>query len=481
MRARTALLAASLCALAAATTAPDAHAQWRNKGVEALTQMVPMAAGLGQVANPPALEAGPDAQRRSYGMVPHPGLEAHLNEILQEIQRQWPGEPAPARVYATPAPTFQAFSHADGSIFLTTGALKSLESRDELAALVAHEYAHVVLEHHELTRLGQLSQQAYGLGRLYLDHRFAGQTVDMMDTTATATRQVLLNELTLESIQSGLVPKMTRGKESEADRLATDLLVRAGYNPVAMNTLLLRIGEWEKANAELAAQRDERIALLEQAWDAKGDANEHLQGLATSAVQGVSRWGARALSKLRRSHDPAEDRREDFRGYLDQVHPEAARPELRPLPWDGAQDIAALFAGIAATHELSTALRADDAGQVQELATQVRQSPAAGIPYARLMLASLPGRQLEDALGEEVLRPDSLFTAHVQLLDLLERRQPDRALQVWQHSRGILGDPNDLLPYGVRLHKRAGNQDDAAILLARCRAAGDRDLAQACE
>lgn len=481
MRVHAPVLAACLCAAAALTFAPDATAQWRNKGVETLTQMIPMAAGLGQVANPPTLEDGPAAQRRAYGLVTHARLDEDLNAVLQEIQRQWPGEPAPARVYATPAPQFEAYSLADGSIFLTTGVLTSLESRDELAALIAHEYAHVVLDHHEVTRVGRVSRQAYGLGQLYLDHRFAGETLDMLDTTATATRQAMLNELAMEGVQTGLVPKMTRSKESEADRLATDLLVRAGYNPVAMNTLLLRIGEWEKANEARAAQRDERVALLEQAWDAKGNANEHLQDAATAAVQGVSRWGARALSKLRRRHDPAEERREDFRGYLDEVHPEAERPELRPLPWDGAQDVAALFAGIAATHELSVAVADGDTARAQALAAQVQQSPAADTPYARLALASQPGRALVDALAEETQRPDSLFTAHTMLLDLLEKRQPDRALQAWEASRGILGDPDDLLPYGVRLHKRAGNDSDAAVLFARCRASGDRELAKSCE
>ena len=57
----------------------------------------------------------------------------------------------------------------------------------------------------------------------------------------------------------------------------------------------------------------------------------------------------------------------------------------------------------------------------------------------------------------------------------------EQALQVLEVSRKSLGDPPELLPYGVRLNRRAGKADAARVYAARCAGSGDDLLKRACQ
>ena len=111
-----------------------------------------------------------ERQRWAYGVVAQPGLEAALDQVLQELRRVAGPEAPRARIHVTPDPSFQAYATEDGSIFVSAGMLQSLESRDDLAALLGHEYAHVLRGHTGRTALettrGVPSQQIWPLRQI---------------------------------------------------------------------------------------------------------------------------------------------------------------------------------------------------------------------------------------------------------------------------------------------------------------------------
>lgn len=102
-------------------------------------------------------------------------------------------------------PEAQGYAVLGGFVYVTTGALARLRSEAELAALLAHEVAHVALDH------GDTLLEIDGGGVL---------------SDPGAARRRLAHE---------------RDDEIQADERAVALLVAAGYDPTAMITMLRRL------------------------------------------------------------------------------------------------------------------------------------------------------------------------------------------------------------------------------------------------
>jgi predicted Zn-dependent protease len=128
------------------------------------------------------------------------------------------------------SPDLNAFATMGGHVFVCRGLLEALTTEDALAAVLAHEIAHIQLGHSieliKKTRLTQdisnIAEQAAGLGTQKI--RF--------DTTVRELDALLANGY-------------SREQEFAADSYAIKLLVNAGYSPsslVDVLTLLQKAG-----------------------------------------------------------------------------------------------------------------------------------------------------------------------------------------------------------------------------------------------
>lgn len=144
---------------------------------------------------------------------------------------------APLTVRITPVPACTSRVHlarsdqnnayADGThVFLTTRLLASAGNDDELAFTIAHEMAHNVLGHAAAMRAGGVK---HGLGRTL-----------------------------------GRSGRLLRQAEREADALAGELLLDAGYDPVAGAAILRRFGDGDLGLGLFTAYdgADDRIAAM---------------------------------------------------------------------------------------------------------------------------------------------------------------------------------------------------------------------------
>jgi beta-barrel assembly-enhancing protease len=107
-----------------------------------------------------------------------------------------------------------AFSIGDGHIFVTEGMLRFIGSEAELAALLAHEFAHHMA--------GHFCQAAHKPG--VLKHLFGA-------------RQRAVQERQVGELSASVDPL----KEQEADRIGVVILERGGYNPRAAVLLAARM------------------------------------------------------------------------------------------------------------------------------------------------------------------------------------------------------------------------------------------------
>jgi len=130
-----------------------------------------------------------------------------------------------------------AFAMAGGKVGVYSGLFRITETDDELAAVLAHEIAHVTARHvHERLSQGMLRQT----GGLAVGVAMVGSGASPMATSA------VLDAYGLSSGAGALA--FDRAKELEADTIGLIYMARAGYNPDAALAVL------EKLDA-LSAQR----------------------------------------------------------------------------------------------------------------------------------------------------------------------------------------------------------------------------------
>jgi len=113
-----------------------------------------------------------------------------------------------------------AYANLNREVYVYKGLLQYVTDDNELAAVISHELGHIINGH------------------------CAKQTVfnSVLATAGSAiTPQTELGSATLGLSQNLMSTKMSRSDEFEADLTGTDLLVKAGYNPLAMVSVLNKI------------------------------------------------------------------------------------------------------------------------------------------------------------------------------------------------------------------------------------------------
>ena len=127
-----------------------------------------------------------------------------------------------------------AFAGPDGHIGVFSGLILATESESELAAVMAHEIAHVTQQH---------------LLRAFEDRkRMSGPTLALLIAAAIVGAQVDSNAgaAALAGVQAAAIQRQinfTRENEKEADRIGITTLAEAGFDPFAMPGFFERLSK----------------------------------------------------------------------------------------------------------------------------------------------------------------------------------------------------------------------------------------------
>ncbi len=133
--------------------------------------------------------------------------------------------------------TINAYSTPGGYIFITTGAINIMHDESELAAVLAHEIAHVTKKHivNEFKIRGKDDSAVSGVTRLVGGSK---------DSAAVAFQQTVDKAINL-LLERGFKHE----DELEADQVAITLLAQAGYDPESLGRYLKRLIKRSKKNA----------------------------------------------------------------------------------------------------------------------------------------------------------------------------------------------------------------------------------------
>jgi predicted Zn-dependent protease len=165
----------------------------------------------------------------------NPALTTYLNLICSAITVNSPKPDVynGYHVAMLDSNEINAFATSGGHIFITRGLVNVAKSEDELAAVIAHEVAHIQLQHGiKAIRTSRITQALMITGTAAAG---AATGMDVRELTNVFSESV--GEIVLTLVNNGY----SREQEYEADNTAMSLLASAGYNPSALIEMLKQL------------------------------------------------------------------------------------------------------------------------------------------------------------------------------------------------------------------------------------------------
>ena len=172
--------------------------------------------------------------RQRVRLVDDPEVVDYIDSLGQRIANADPERRY--RFLVVDASSVNAFAGPGGVIAVNAGLIVITESESELAAVLAHEIAHVTQRH-----IAQLIERSRLASLTTLAGVFAGILI--------ATQNPQAGQATLAASAAGAqhaALSYSREKEMEADRTGMELLHRAGFDPRAVPTFFERFLDWQR-------------------------------------------------------------------------------------------------------------------------------------------------------------------------------------------------------------------------------------------
>jgi len=132
-----------------------------------------------------------------------------------------------------------AFALPGGYIYVTRGILALANDTSEIAAVLAHEIAHVVLHH----------------ARARSNRQHADQVVDKVMTNVLGSSEAQMQVKSRLSMAA-----FSQQQELEADQKGIDIATEAGYDPFAAARFLSAMGRFSKFSSGDASQADDFLS-----------------------------------------------------------------------------------------------------------------------------------------------------------------------------------------------------------------------------
>jgi predicted Zn-dependent protease len=186
---------------------------------------------------------------RGSGLIHAPEARKYLNSLYARIKLaagvpDWPGE-----VHITAQSSLQAYATAAGNIYINLPWLTSVESEDELVALLAHEFGHVYLHYHQLEGAIEAADTTAGFLSL-------GLALATKSAQAAGWSQVDSMKISYTVGKSLATALYGQSEEIAADRVSLHLTHTLGYSyEHGPKAFLERLAGWEKKNELLEAKK----------------------------------------------------------------------------------------------------------------------------------------------------------------------------------------------------------------------------------
>lgn len=394
-----------------------------------------------------------DNRIRGNGLVAMPALQKYLDALYAKLKASagvpdWPGA-----VYISADTTLNAHSSASGNLFLHLALIQSAETEDEIYSVLAHEFAHVYLNH----------QATYENHNIAENLRFAGTVLGVLAgkiTTAAggAVKWGLGDTIGVADgvAHDALIPVWQRDVETQADMAGVNLSMRSGYSyPAGFKTFLERLATIEQREADAAA------------------------AVAALAAANAAKTGAPApvVKAERQTHASARERETQLTQLVAPLLPKP-RPVPRKAPWLAAlhePETREILEHFALLPKIAALQAAGKQGDALTLAKKAASGATAG--DATMLLA------LQDALRRTGASQGDQAQVLLRNKDWPERSwnvmrqgvlmgtlpaQPALAKDMLTSLFAYFGEPPAALPDMVAFYVQTNDSIGQAMVATRC-------------
>jgi predicted Zn-dependent protease len=356
--------------------------------------------------------------RESFSIVEDPLLTDYLESLGNRLVANSGTAPGRFRFFFIQDPAINAFAGPDGYVGVFSGLVLASESESELAAVLAHEIAHVTQRH--LMRTIEDQQ------RLFVPTTAALIAAAILGAQVNAD----LGKAAIAGVQAAAIQRQinfTRENEQEADRIGIATLAAAGFDPYAMPGFFERLA---RANRTYEISAPEFLRTHPVTSSRIADALGRAENYGHKQRADDLRFHLTRASLRERSFDNVQRAIAHFRSQLESKryrNETAARYGYALALLRGSQ--------ISAAHAVADELLARYPNQAELIILQARIEAQEGSKDQAL-------KTLQTAVG---LRPSNVPLRIAYADVLLESGHPTRALKTLEDVART--KPDDILIY----------------------------------
>lgn len=432
-------------------------------------------------------------------------MQAYCERVLSQLLVHWPHEKPAIKVRFSASESFGAHATKENIIYINIGTLQSIESEDELAAMLGHEAAHLLLGH--LDRQHFFNQQKKLLDASVNAVNLA-VTVGGLESQKSGTSRKLVigdpdavGKTIVQSSLSGTLLKAvsdnfwnsswTRAQEDEADLLSVDLVTRAGYSPRGAVHSIQRLQSFDGTRESLLKRyQAQQKQLFSQAIQKKGlggviEQGVH-SGLSVAQYAAVDLW-----QEYGKTHQLPAQREAELSRYIASEY----RAERRRKPQLASYqqsllggDSGRILAGQVLINRATKALDQGDRKEARRLAAEVAKGPVRNSLRAQTLQFVLGVDQgnYKQALASLEQVPESEWqyaslSSYDQIISLsLSMGRNDQAERYLRRGSDNWGTEL-MAPLAILVHLRGERVEQAQQVYQACQVSKSKSLLAQCD
>lgn len=197
---------------------------------------VPLAAPKTTGVDSPAVRQHKEVTSLYGGEYHAPATERYLNEVLGKLSAASDVPSQTYKVTVLNSPIVNAFALPSGNLYVTRGLLALANDTAEIAAVMAHEIAHVTARHAMLR--AELEKRSDVISK-------AAVVIENRDKSRT-----------FQSYAQSSLASFSRQQEYEADEIGVRVMAKAGYDPYGASRFLMALGRSTELRQSLLGRKN---------------------------------------------------------------------------------------------------------------------------------------------------------------------------------------------------------------------------------